>query len=267
MPCGIYRILNTVTGNSYVGSAKDIAYRWRKHRQMLTRGDHHSPKLQRSWDKHGPDVWQWIVQEECPEALLIEREQFYIDRLHAYGLGYNMSAMAGRLVMSSEGRVKVAEANRSRVWTPEMRANSSKALQGKSTWNKGVPFPESVKAKLKASAPRAKSPEHRVKLAEHCRKLGEARRKPKLVKIPYQMTPEHREHIVEALRVRNSTGWQNDPEIRRKNSEGQQGRRLLDSTKQKISEANKGKKRPPRTEEQRKHYAEAAKAAHERKRG
>ncbi len=80
------------------------------------------------------------------------------------------------------------------------------------------------------------------------------------------MTPEHREHIVEALHVRNSTVWQNDPEIRRKNSEGQQGRRLLDSTKQKISEANKGKKRPPRTEEQRKHYAEAAKAAHERKR-
>ncbi len=93
MPCGIYCILNTITGNSYVGSAKDIEYRWRKHRQMLTRGEHHLPKLQRSWDKHDPDVWQWIVQEECPEALLIEREQFYIDRLHAYGLGYNMSAM------------------------------------------------------------------------------------------------------------------------------------------------------------------------------
>ncbi len=55
-----------------------------------------------------------------------------------------------------------------------MRANSSKALQGKSAWNKGVPFPESVKVKLKASAPRAKSPEHRAKLAEHCKKLGEA---------------------------------------------------------------------------------------------
>jgi group I intron endonuclease len=164
--CGVYRILNTATGNSYVGSAKDIEYRWCKHRQMLMRGEHHSPKFQRSWDKHGTDVWQWLVQEECPADLLIKREQFYIDSFHAFGSGYNMSAIAGKVALSEEGRKKIANANRSRVWTPEMRENTSKAMKGQPAWNKGLPFSDEVKAKLRVSAPKTKSPEHRAKIGD-----------------------------------------------------------------------------------------------------
>ena len=54
---GIYMIHNCLTGECYIGSAKDIAARWEGHRAALKRGKHHidrSPqlKLGDSWAEH-----------------------------------------------------------------------------------------------------------------------------------------------------------------------------------------------------------------------
>lgn len=227
MVSGVYKIFNTVTRKCYVGSAKDIHFRWRKHREMLKRGKHHSLKLQRSWNKHGEQAWQWVVVEECPEDALLIREQAHIDLLDVYRNGYNMSAVAGRVSMSEDGKRRVAEANHKRVCTNETRIKRSLALKGRPAWNKGVSVSNETKIKLQAAAKKPKSPEHRAKLAEHCRKMAAARRKPKTLKEPYKMTPEHRAHVVAALKIRNATGWQRDPEIVRKNSEGQRGRKRI----------------------------------------
>ena len=50
---GIYKIVNTVNGKKYVGSAVDIKRRWQAHKLRLRKNNHHSPKLQNAWNKHG----------------------------------------------------------------------------------------------------------------------------------------------------------------------------------------------------------------------
>ena len=78
---GIYKIKNIITEKVYVGSAIDIDNRWRKHKQMINEGDHHSIKLQNSVNKHGIDQFVFEIVEECKKELLIEREQYWIDKL------------------------------------------------------------------------------------------------------------------------------------------------------------------------------------------
>ena len=44
---GIYEILNTVNGKRYIGSAVNLAKRWKEHRTGLNRKDHANQILQR----------------------------------------------------------------------------------------------------------------------------------------------------------------------------------------------------------------------------
>ena len=269
MTCGVYCIFNAESGKSYIGSAKNIEYRWRKHREMLRRGKHHSLKLQNSWEKHGETPWHWLVIEECPEDLLLEREDHYIVLLNVFRGGYNMSGKAGKVELSEDGRKRIGNANRNRVITEGELVNRSASQKRRSpdTWRRGWKHTDDAKKSMsKAGRGKPKSPEHRAKLAEHCKKLAEARRKPKVPRYPYKWSEERRKKLSEATILRNATGWQRDPEVRRKNSEGQLGRKLSEETKRRISKASTGRIMPERTEEQRECYSKAALAAHAKKR-
>lgn len=176
---GIYQIHNLNTGKSYIGSAKDIKQRWRDHKKRLRKGNHHSRHLQASWNKHGENAWEWLVLELCSIEKLVEREQVYIDQFDSYQVGYNMTPLAANtsgIKHSIQARAKVAEANRHRVWTDEMKANVSRSSKGRTAWNKGIPFAEEVKAKLRISARRQKSPEHLARVIAHCKQLGLSRK-------------------------------------------------------------------------------------------
>lgn len=76
---GIYKIINTTNNKYYVGSSYDIYYRWRKHKEQLKRNDHHSPKLQRSWNRDGEENFVIKIIEKCDKAFLIEKEQTYLN--------------------------------------------------------------------------------------------------------------------------------------------------------------------------------------------
>ena len=98
---GIYKIVNSITGKVYVGSAMRLSNRWAVHKNGLMNGKHHSTKLQRSWNKHGCGVFQFVVIELIDDkSCLIEREQYWIDCLDAVDSGYNENPTAG----SSTGR-------------------------------------------------------------------------------------------------------------------------------------------------------------------
>jgi group I intron endonuclease len=253
---GIYRILNLNTEESYIGSAKDILQRWRDHKKRLRKGNHHSQKLQNSWQKHGEDVWLWLIIEICTVAELVTKEQWYMDQFDAFGRGYNMTPKAASTLgipCSEATKLKIGYANCHRVWTGQSLANLKAAMKGRKAWNKGIPFPEEVKIKLRESAPARKSLEHRKHIGDSHRGIPKkpesvekqrnslmghkqseetkARRRatweikrrrgdrPRKSRITYKRTPEHAAKIAKANRHRN--GWQSDPEIRVKNSEGQ----------------------------------------------
>jgi len=96
---GIYQIRNMVDDRVYVGSSWNIPDRWKAHRLLLTRGNHHSRRLQKAWDKHGADVFVFEILEFCYKRhKLVKIEQDWLDRLRSYehGHGYNIMSKANQ---------------------------------------------------------------------------------------------------------------------------------------------------------------------------
>jgi group I intron endonuclease len=98
MKSGIYKITNTVNGKFYIGSAKDIDYRWEEHKQYLNGGYHINPKLQHAWDFYGNDKFLFEIVEETlsEKIILLDREQHYLDLFKPYmrDIGYNICPTA-----------------------------------------------------------------------------------------------------------------------------------------------------------------------------
>jgi group I intron endonuclease len=92
---GIYKITNIVNNKVYIGSSHNIVNRWKTHLRGLKNNKHHSKKLQNSFNKHGIDKFTFEVIEECSRELLIEIEQYWIDKLDSYNKGYNIVTKAG----------------------------------------------------------------------------------------------------------------------------------------------------------------------------
>ena len=102
MTCGIYFIRNTNTQKVYVGSSNDIEKRWSVHKYFLRKGEHHSSKLQASWNKHGEDAFVFEIIEVTEESALFVREQHYFESMQAVENGYNCASCAES---SSRGKV------------------------------------------------------------------------------------------------------------------------------------------------------------------
>lgn len=80
----------------YVGSSKDIYTRWSQHKHDLRRHTHRNVLLQRAWDKYGEDGFVFDILERTAEDRLLEREQFWYEKLHSFKSewGYNLSPIA-----------------------------------------------------------------------------------------------------------------------------------------------------------------------------
>jgi group I intron endonuclease len=106
----IYQIRIDGGSKTYVGSAHNLTYRKRSHLSLLRKGAHHCRALQNAVKKYGFDAISWIVLEEVADrALLIEREQAWLDLLK--GQLYNKSPTAGSRLgatMSASARAKIS---------------------------------------------------------------------------------------------------------------------------------------------------------------
>lgn len=90
---GVYRIKNLLNNDVYIGSTTEkFKKRWRLHTSMLNNQRHHSPILQRAWNKYGGGNFIFEIVELCPRNLCLNREQYYLDLLHPK---YNICKVAG----------------------------------------------------------------------------------------------------------------------------------------------------------------------------
>ncbi len=103
---GVYAIENIVKPGrpKYVGSAINIKKRQAEHFTALLRHNHCNVKLQRAYNKYGPDAFVFNVVILCPVDDLIKIEQETIERFDSYRNGYNLVPIAG----SNRGRVAEA---------------------------------------------------------------------------------------------------------------------------------------------------------------
>lgn len=54
--CGVYAIINNVNGKLYIGGAKTLYRRKKRHLLSLRTGVHHNPNLQNDWSEYGEDA-------------------------------------------------------------------------------------------------------------------------------------------------------------------------------------------------------------------
>jgi hypothetical protein len=100
MTSGIYAIVNTTTGKTYVGSAYDIQKRWMNRRSELRRGKSKNKALQTDWEATQGAGFELRVLEitESDDATLMTAEDRWIATLRATAAGvYNQKgAIVGR---------------------------------------------------------------------------------------------------------------------------------------------------------------------------
>lgn len=131
---GIYQIRHIPSGNLYIGSAAKFRTRWNAHRRLLRMGSHHSPRLQRAWNRDGEGAFLFEIIFECDRDELISLEQAEINKKSpAYNVCKVAGSTAGR-VLSIESREKIAakqigrkHGERSKEW----REALSTSLSGK----------------------------------------------------------------------------------------------------------------------------------------
>ena len=79
--CAVYRIINTVTGDFYIGSSKDVKRRWSSHKWQLTWNNYPNKQLYKDMKKYGVDKFEFQVIAEVEACSLKEIEQQFIETL------------------------------------------------------------------------------------------------------------------------------------------------------------------------------------------
>lgn len=103
---GIYKILNILTNDCYVGSSVNIKDRWNRHKKDLRKGKHHSIILQRAWNKYGEQNFKLEVLEECKREEMKDKENEYLfSILPVYNICKEAYSTIGR-VYTEETRKK-----------------------------------------------------------------------------------------------------------------------------------------------------------------
>ena len=89
---GIYVIRRIGSGDSYVGQSVNIRKRWVTHRQDFKKNRHASKHMQRIFNKHGADIFEYSILEKCSVDELTARESFWMEKLQPK---YNVCQAAG----------------------------------------------------------------------------------------------------------------------------------------------------------------------------
>lgn len=76
---GIYKITNNITGESYIGSSKNIKKRWANHKSPSQWASKPGMRLYQAFINYGLDNFKFEVIEETTR--LKEREQYWIGAL------------------------------------------------------------------------------------------------------------------------------------------------------------------------------------------
>lgn len=159
---GIYMIRSTTNGKCYIGSAVNLNKRKNEHLKGFRNGNHGNRYLQRHIDKYGLNDLQFLIIEFCPEKMLIEREQLYLDNSCPE---FNICPVAGSSLgskRSEESKRKMRGKNNpmygihrlgidSTMYGKKHSEKTRKKMSLNSARNKfwlGKKFPEEIKRKM-----------------------------------------------------------------------------------------------------------------------
>lgn len=135
--CGIYKIVNKVTGQCYVGQSQRVKKRLKEHFRLLRWNKHTNPHLQNSYNKYGAEAFYGAIEVECPdldeldqlENLFLKGEARF-DEPTVYNIAdFAKAPMRGK-EHSEEARKRIRLGRRATTFdyrSPEYRATLSQA--------------------------------------------------------------------------------------------------------------------------------------------
>lgn len=111
MTCGIYIIVNCLSSKYYIGSSKNIEFRFKTHKRKLDNNIHSNKYLQNSWNKD-KDYFKFLIIETCNECELLEFEKKWIINSKCYdrSYGYNLMIDPIRNEIGLESKIKISKA-------------------------------------------------------------------------------------------------------------------------------------------------------------
>lgn len=232
---GIYAITNKVNGKRYVGQAASIGDRWLTHKSHLNTGRHHSRHLQASWNKHGAEAFDFTLLELVPadKDVLAVREQFWFDLLRPE---YNAAPVAG----SSLGLKHPPRSEEFRRKQSEMKRGFKHSLEAIAR------FREIADQKRADGTMYRPTEEHREKLRQA--NIGKKHSAETIEKWRAKVIGRKQPAEEIAKRSAANRGRKRTPEqcerISRSLIGKRLGKKLSESTKEKIGAAHRGRKRP-----------------------
>jgi group I intron endonuclease len=121
----IYKITNLINGKIYIGSALNLRRRFISY-EAEVKNPNKNRGIIRAIRKYGFNNLEFSVLEKIDNsALLIEREQFWLDQLKPFGRnGYNMAKFAGSnlgVPLSEETKAKISAKSMGRIVSEETK--------------------------------------------------------------------------------------------------------------------------------------------------
>lgn len=92
MKCYIYKIVNKITNQVYVGQTTNLQRRLENHLSALRNNNHVNPKLQSSWNKYGEENFEITSQiYDLTKEELNKKEIEEIQKENSYENGFNLT--------------------------------------------------------------------------------------------------------------------------------------------------------------------------------
>ena len=89
----VYKITNTITGDCYIGSSKNVKKRWLDHKCQSRWNDNPNNQLYQDMRKYGVDKFEFEILAEVEEGKLKDAEQKFIETLKPTYNNYNANGL------------------------------------------------------------------------------------------------------------------------------------------------------------------------------